>query len=266
MAVTEIIRGSSDQQGWRVEAMEIPWSEMRNSGFIDLAITREKAIGIIECKKVNNADSLVFLVHRDQDASVTRCTLEVYMQELPESGGYELPGMRAMQMQSECRYAVADCNMLAKSPESSYCVAPKGPRSANLDLDGIASNLLESCEGLLGDWNFVLSARRTACIPIIVTNAHLYTCTFDPAQMDLGSSDLPKLASFQTQPFVRFRKAFRHSGGRLAPDEKDSLAQVMEECTRTVFVVNARGIVPFLAGLRGVSMQVSGRTYDFVSG
>lgn len=251
MAVADVIRRSDKRQQWRVQAEEIPWSRMKESGFIDLAIARDRAIGIIECKKVNNDDSLVFLTRQDQRLNETRCRLEVYIQELPENGR-ALPGVGAIQLPFETRFFVADCNMPSGSPESMYCVASKGGKSANLNLDGVASDLLESCEGLLGDWDFRLPGDLTACIPIIITNAPLYTCAFDPGQIDLGSADMPPSATFQRQPFVRFRKAFRHSGGQLALDVKETLAQVVEEGERTVFVVEARELVPFLSGLRAL--------------
>lgn len=263
MAVAETIRRSQNRQSWRVEAEEIPWSRMRESGFIDLAIVRDRAIGVIECKKVNNDDRLVFLVRQDQSPVQTRCKLEVYSRELPKSERGS-----GVQMLFESRFFVVDCNMPSGSPESSYCVAPKGGKSANLNLDGIASDLLESCEGLLGDWDYSLPGELTAAIPIIVTNARLYTCVFDPGQIDLGSVDLPSATMFQSQAFVRFRKAFRHSGGRFGRETTDTLMQVVEEGERTVFVVDSRHLVAFLAGLRALACCYpdDGKVHQFVKG
>jgi hypothetical protein len=251
MAVAETVRRSGDRHLWRVEAEEIPWSRKEESGFVDVVITRDRAVGIIECKKVNNDESLVFLTRHDQGRHVTRCRLEVYVQEVPERDG-EHAAAPAIRLLPDPRFLVGECNMPTGSPESGYCVAKKGSSSANLNLDGIASHLLESCEGLLGDWDLKLPGSVTACIPIIVTNAKLWTCTFDPAAMDLGVADLPPEAAFQSQPFVRFRKAFRRSAGLFAPDVKKSMVQVVEQGERTVFVVDARHLVPFLAGLRSV--------------
>lgn len=257
MAVAEIISSSHARhhQQWRVEATEIPWSRSKDSGFIDVAITRDKAIGIIECKKVNNEDPLVFLTRHDQSRVEIRCRLEVYLREHPDHPGASATE-RAIREMHEPRYVVGECTMPTGSPESGNCVAPKGGKSAGLNLDDIASHLLESCEGLLGDWSLKLSAKVTGCVPIIVTNAMLYTCAFDPATMDLGSGDVPSSATFQSQPFVRFRKAFRHSPGLGVPSER-RLTQVVEQGARTVFVVDARQLVPFLGGLRDIRFPLS---------
>ena len=178
-----------------------------------------------------------------------RSRLEVYFQKFPEKEG-ELPGLRELRRQTEPRFVVGDCVLAMAPPQSSYCVAEKNTQVDKRTLDAIARHLLDSCEGLLGNWDFKLPGNPTACIPIIVTNATLWTCAFDPAQMDLGSGDLPPAATFQPQPFVRFRKAFRHSPGLMAPTEMHHLVQVVEQGERTVFVVDARHLVPFLTGLR----------------
>jgi hypothetical protein len=271
MAVAEVIRGSSDKQKWTVEATEIPWSRSNQHGFVDVAIARDRAYGVIECKKVNHHDQLVFLTHHDQ-RNQTRCRLELDLGVFPQEDG-EHGLARTNRYLSDPRYFVGECNMPTGSPESGYCAATRstnGLKSANLNLDDIASDLLESCEGLLGDWNQTLRGNVTACIPIIVTNARIYTCAFDPAAMamDLDSGSLPDSSQFQRQPFVRFRKAFRHSPGLYVPRKKNRLAQVVEQGERTVFVVDARDLVPFLAGLRDLTYLAPDETsaYQLVHG
>ena len=259
MGVAEVIRRSRDRQFWECTAVELPWSASlsKDGGFIDIAIMRDRAVGIIECKKVNNGDRLVFLTRHDQSESETRCRLDVYRKDKPQGG--------ALPPQFETRFGTVECNMVSGSPESAYCVASKGPKSANLNLDDIASDLLASCEGLLGDWDLKLRDDPTVCIPIIVTNALLFTCAFDPAQMDLGSGDLPADAAFMSRPFVRFRKALRNGAGLTSLDVKD-LDEVVGEGERTVFVVDSRQLVPFLAGLRSLMCTVDGGARQLVRG
>ena len=146
--------------------------------------------------------------------------------------------------------------MVTGSAESPYCVGEKGKGGANLNLDNIASDLLDSCEGLLGDWSTLLPDAETACIPIIITNALLYTCTFDPARMDLASGDLPDEAVFKPATFVRFRKAFRQGAGHATSATRDT-QRVVAEGERTVFVVDSRHLVQFLSQLRQLYMPIT---------
>ncbi|MEQ1735846.1 MAG: hypothetical protein ABL886_05540 [Rhodoglobus sp.] len=125
MAVAEIIRLSAKKQRWRVEGEEIPWSMSKDSGFIDVAIACDRAFGVIECKKVNNGDALVFLTRHDQSTNETRCRLELYVQELPRKL-VEVMGLTPMPLCFEPRFVVADCKMPTGSAESSYCAAQKG--------------------------------------------------------------------------------------------------------------------------------------------
>ena len=259
LGVAAKIQSSSSSQKWRLGAVEVPWSAPLGKGgsFVDITINRDCAIGVIECKKVNNGERLIFLMKAGQTDNVGRCRLDVYEQEL------HAPGI--MPAQFEDRYGTAECTMVTGSPESAYCVARKGNQSANLNLDSIASGLLAACEGLLGDWDIKLPGDPTACIPIVCTNAQLFTCTFDPAEMDLGTGDLPEGATFKPVEFVRFRKAFRQRAGLETVDEKDIAGAVIEG-ERTVFVVDSRHLVKFLASLRQLNVPWSGGQRLLVSG
>ena len=132
MAVAGIIENSGDRQKWKLDAMEIPWSKEQSSGFVDLTITRDRAIGVLECKKVNNGDQLVFLVRQGQTDNEIRCRLDVLRKEIePTKGILDF---------HQLRYGTNECTMATGSSESAYCVAPKGNKSANLNLDNIASD------------------------------------------------------------------------------------------------------------------------------
>ncbi len=277
LGVAATIKNSGTRQKWTFDALEVPWSgEDGEGGFIDLTITRGRAVGVVECKKVNHGDQLVFLLPGDSE-NESRCRLDVYNPNRDVQSG-TLP-------QLADRFGTVECNMVTGSPESAFCASskggkpkdgqrsenPKGKNSgakdekfANLDLDRIASNLLASCVGLLGDWSIQLD-HHTACVPIVVTNADLFTCRFDPVAIDLVSGDLPANAVFKPVSFVRFRKAFRQGAGVSTADAK-RVAGAVAEGERTVFVVNAAHLVPFLAGLRYVTCQLDGRTFVFCDG
>jgi hypothetical protein len=245
MAVVDAIQRShaAGQQRWECTATELPWKYRNgeNGGFIDAVIRRDKAVGIIECKKVNNGDRLVFLTRRDQDENATECRLEVYLEHYP----YEAPKQGIARTREDDRFIAMNCTMATGSPESSFCAAPK---DSQLDLDRIASHLLQSCEGAMNDWS-IDQGEDVACIPIIVTNASIHTCAFDPARINLADGNLPTDAQFLQRPFVRFRKAFKHTGG-LDPHPAPLLEAPSSDGARTVFVVEACHLVAFLGGLR----------------
>lgn len=251
MAVVETIRRSyaAGQQKWECTAIELPWQQRTGDGggFIDAIIRRDRAVGIIECKKVNNGDKLVFLMRHDQSEHAVECRLEVYLEHQP----YDAPSAGHALTRADDRFVTIDCTMATGSPESAFCSAPK---DSQLDLDRIASHLLQSCEGSMNNW-WIEQEGDVACIPIIVTNAILYTCAFDPAQVDLVDGNLPANAQFTPRPFVRFRKAFKQSAG-LDPHPAPVLEAPASDGARTVFVVEARHLVTFLAGLRTLYMPV----------
>lgn len=259
LGVAATIEASGSEQRWRLGAVEVPWSDLlgKDGGFVDITIQRDRAIGVIECKKVNGEDQLVFLVKAGDTGNQTRCRLDVYAQVS------STPGLTFLQRSP--RYGTAECTMATGSHESAYCAAPKGGQGANLNLDRIASELLSACEGLLGDWHIKLPGEPTACIPIVLTNARLYTCTYDPTAMDLGTGDIPHEADIKPAHFVRFRKAFRQGAGVATIDEKE-IADAVAEGERTVFVVDTRHLIPFLGGLRGIYLPTSGGQKMLVSG
>jgi hypothetical protein len=74
-------------------------------------------------------------------------------------------------------------------------------------------------------------------LPVIVTNAKLFTAEYEPADvsLDTGQLPVPQPAKLSPVPWIRFRKAFT-SGGKDAGD-------------RTVFVVSAPELATWLGKL-----------------
>lgn len=129
LGVAARIEASTKSQKWKLDAFEVPWSAQlgKEGGFVDITIKRDRAIGVIECKKVNHGDRLVFLLKAGQSENETRCRLDVYRADVEPRGG-SLP-------QFETRYGTVECNMVSGSPESAYCVAKKENQAANLNLE-----------------------------------------------------------------------------------------------------------------------------------
>jgi hypothetical protein len=83
-----------------------------------------------------------------------------------------------------------------------------------------------------------------AYVPVIVTNANLAACTFDPQVVSLGDGKLPSGKSeFEMVSVIRFRKAL---SSKIAGDPGRDLAHANLLRQRTVFVVNAAGMKSFL--------------------
>jgi hypothetical protein len=87
-------------------------------------------------------------------------------------------------------------------------------------------------------------ARWGFFVPVIVTNAGLFLCSFDAPSIDLRTGWLPPDAVFAPAPFVRFAKNLSvmpvgaFSGLHLSAQHRAN--------SRTVFVVNVESLRQFL--------------------
>jgi hypothetical protein len=77
--------------------------------------------------------------------------------------------------------------------------------------------------------------------PLIVTNAELYLCRFDPADVDLRTGNLNAgVSAFEAVPYIRFRKGLSTDFPPVR-DEID-LTGLSTERERTAFVVGAEAL------------------------
>jgi hypothetical protein len=76
-----------------------------------------------------------------------------------------------------------------------------------------------------------------------VTTAELRVALFEPKAISLTEGSLPVDTSFKTVPFLRFRKSLT---SRVNSRGEHSLKAAHEATERTVFVVNAEGLLEFL--------------------
>ena len=81
--------------------------------------------------------------------------------------------------------------------------------------------------------------------PVIVTSASLHVCRVQSSDIDISTGEL-KAAVFEEVPFLRFTKSM--STSLPSSHAASELAQAAKESRRTVFVVNASHLVPFLSG------------------
>lgn len=248
----EIERTQADH-GWKITAEEHPWSHQGGrSGFIDLIAEHDPYFFslILECKRVRAKDprsgqgpSWVFLTPREYAAS--RLRLSGFMAYKLDDGKPLDPAESPKQ--DRCGWADA-VDFQPETPEASYCLF-ESQDEKNPALERIADTLLPSVEAVGRQWfsfGDVYSGERRVFLPVIVTNATLFTCTFDASTITLGDGCLPQ-GDFQQVPFIRFRKGLAlQQPGR---GKARNFADANRRWQRTVLVVNAACLSAFLKAL-----------------
>jgi hypothetical protein len=196
---------------------------------------------IIECKRVKADDATqlqwLFLVEEARADSVVRAS--------------------SFQVEADIEVRVwDDVRVMPASLESQFCVL-KGdePRRASL-LESLAKGLLDSTEGLAQEEvNMAESIRnseqnprglyvRLFLFPMIITNAKIAVCRFNPSRVKLDHGMLePDDAEIFEVPMIRFRKS-------LATDFPEGVFYTLDGANkareRTVLVVNAEHLTDIL--------------------
>ena len=146
----------------------------------------------------------------------------------------------------------AEFNMCEGGPEANYCVVPKGGPIRTLE--SICSKLLADSRQILDAPDLAHQAEFEVMVPVIVTNAKLFTCNFVPQQEHLkdGCLDVSE-GNFRETQFVRFRKSLVSYRSRTLTAEALPIREWKEDRERTVFVVQAQHLTFFLSGFRAFS-------------
>jgi hypothetical protein len=120
-------------------------------------------------------------------------------------------GKRVRHLFSDLPQSVAaprDSFLQPESAESSFCVVPGEGGGRRPLLEKMIDELLQSLEAFaLEEYRLNQDSHfRRLYVPVIVTNARLFTCTFDPANVSLETGEIPADANFEEVPCIRFRK------------------------------------------------------------
>ena len=226
-AVAHVIASPQDGQFTNLSIRGGRWAVMIES--LDIVATNGHLFLTIECKKTRK-EILTFLRplgHSDTGKVVEfRC-------------------LRAEQIQDSTRRLeifIEDWALYPKTTSSEFCVVStsESGRDQRL-LERDASLVVRATDTFARDYREGFKPGRDpspspACLflPVIVTNAPIYTARYKPTEVSLESGEFstpPKeVASVQC---VRFRKAFTSDGGRDLGD-------------RSVFIVNAASFSEFL--------------------
>jgi hypothetical protein len=225
-SIARLVRGVRDCESVKEE---FPWQE----GFFDLLAILRNFIVVVECKKTQK-EILTFLqpVGTQDPIIVSRCAHLFRTRE---------------QTSIRSSFSCADWFLTPKSYESAFCVVSTSEsgkdqrlleRDAQLlvrGIDGIGIRLMHDRTGPFGARVFV---------PIIVTNAKLFSALYDPEDVSLDTGQIPTMPAPNLSPieWVRFRKAFTAANDPGLGD-------------RTVFVVAANSLQKFLTALDWVDVD-----------
>lgn len=222
---------------WR----EVPWA----NGFIDIvAKISDRIFCAVECKRVTDR-SWSFVLTENARESATRCRIEWF-------------NSKAVKIKDCSRVFCSEWNMVEPSPESEFCILPKDTPIGSLE--SVCRGLIASCHNLLeSEAELVLNDDIVAMIPVIVTNAKLYTCKMDAISVSLETG-LPNEAGsiFQPVEMLRFRKSLVNQRSNSYRKSQMVLSDWIADRERTVFILTPSGIDRFLNGMRAFGTNYSG--------
>ena len=270
LRIEDEVRSTYSMHNWSIATREHPWAnkETESSGFIDLVLKHDHFVTyrmVIECKRVRADDQRqlkwLFLVPEGekQEKQLASC-LEV--------GGTstftaQIGGVNAGEKKWDHARIWENVNILPKSFESSICVLPSDDSKSQPILERLASAVIDSVEGL-GNEEILIHQSQSHIdrllvflFPVIVTNAEIAICNFDPSKVSISDGTLDaSAATITTVPFIRFRKSL---ATRFPEGTFSNLKEANEAREVTVFVVNASALPSLLKDWEMSAQSFGGR-------
>lgn len=244
LKVEHDVRATEASHHWVVASREHAWIDSEgNDGFIDIVLKHKEHSTfrlVLECKRVKADDARqlqwLFLVEDAKSDFVFSAS--------------------SFQVEADIGARLwDDVQVSPASLEAQFCVL-QGDEPRRGLLERLATGLLESTEGLAQEEISIEQTIRKAdqsdrplhvrlfLFPIIVTNAKIAVCRFDPSRVDLQEGMLyAGDAEIFEVPMIRFRKS-------LATPFPDGVFYHLEAANkareRTVLVVNAEHLTDIL--------------------
>lgn len=191
LAIETLIRGHETKTGVRVIGPEVPWAK----GFIDIvASTSDRMFFGIECKKVDDKVWIVGMAHGKQKLAVGSNGL------MEERGCTKVSPV----------YSARSGIWLSRPLRVSIASCPKG-----LLLHHWKLSATKFSQVAMTSWitRRIYIGTMISMIPVIVTNAKLYSCTFNPQKVIHRSGELDTNdGQFNCVDMVRFRKSLSNQG------------------------------------------------------
>ncbi|HMU31744.1 MAG TPA: hypothetical protein PLY42_15325 [Nitrospira sp.] len=270
LKIEDEVRRTHSTHNWLIATREHPWTnkETESSGFIDLVLMHDHFVTyrmVIECKRVKADDRRqlhwLFLIPEGEK------------QETPLASCLQIGGTSPMnarigeanvsQQEWDHVRIWENVNIFPKSFESSICVLPSDDSKSQPILERLAAGVIDSVEGL-GDEEILVHQSQfqvdrliAFLYPVIVTNAEIAICSFDPSKVSILDGTLDaSAATITTVPFIRFRKSIATT---FPEGTFSNLKEANEARELTVFVVNAGALPSLLTNWRMASRDLSGR-------
>ncbi len=190
MAVEEIVR--SGKHGWNIVGSELPWRDKSGADcYIDLVLDYGSSLAVIECKRVKEAKpggagAWLFFANPDIEQNRDVRLFRIDAKQQGPNPYYDDLTIRPTSF--ETTFAAT-----ADKDESAVTIAGKLVTAS----ETVAWDIAEKLNG-----DFMLIT-----YPVIVTNAELWLCRFEPGEIDLASGTLTDGANFdgERQPWMRLR-------------------------------------------------------------
>lgn len=260
----EIISTHS-QHNWSIASHEHPWTnpKTKSLGFVDIVLKNDQFSTfrlVIECKRVKSDDARqlrwIFLLP-DQNAKETSLTscfeVDGRWDEHRAAPGDELDYLEGWD----------NVRLTPISLQSEFCILQNDEQRKQPILESLASEVLDSVEGIAMEEINIAKCNKTTHLrlfvfPVIVTNAEIAVCRFNPEKVSLDNGTLEENdVEISPLPFIRFRKSFTtnfpyndlsdfqksyiHSNSNI-----NDLKSATKARERTVFVVNSKSLPEFL--------------------
>jgi hypothetical protein len=251
LSVMDNIQRTRQKHNWDIFSHEHPWRNNSNGdeGYIDIILKQNRLRLIIECKRTKDA-SWVFLNSDDTHDEVDIAKFS--WANIHESANSIMIDIENKTSGPACNIISGryDFILVPKSPESEFCSIRGSGENDKPLLERICGQLLRSIDCLLVEEMEIAKNKRfpDACIyvPIIVTNAKLELCHFDPGKVSLTDGFLVD-GKFETVPFVRFRKSLTTVLSSRA--SLSSITDANKDKEGTILVINANSFCDILKNI-----------------
>jgi hypothetical protein len=241
LCIENTIKDSEDRHSWKVISSEHRWKspDTDNDGFIDIILSSPSHVdyrAVIECKRTKDANWIFLLTDKNKKLGISSVLL--YTKVLQETSFAEY----------------YDFSVNPASIDSSFCVIRGSDEKDKPMLERLTAHLIESVECLaIQELELYKNEYETMIFyfPIIVTNANLFTCSFDPQTVNIDTGMLEsKNVDLKPVDFIKFRKTLPSKFDRYLnyDQHKDAinLSLINKADERTVFIVKSTAIVDFL--------------------
>lgn len=166
--------------------------------FIDFVLKKNQVIYVVECKRFTKGRWLFLSPDNKRQALYSRLLWSSH--GTPNLIGWD------------------EFILRPATPQAAFCVTDRNDqnRDARL-LETIAGHLAKATEALAAEYVWLdkgktVSREDFVYVPLIITNASLATCYFDPAAVDLDEGELPSgSGEFEPCSMVKFRKSLSTS-------------------------------------------------------